>query len=217
MKRAVVLVALFFVFSSWTVSYASTITEEYLDYAWKKTTPHVLDIAILGDRYTDMNKFRTDVEKFKTALLTHEPFKSRAHELLFHVIDNAENLDCASSSSKWTPATCNDTAVLSALKNASVPADKIFVLVDGLNGGGAVFYAIAGNGAVYYQEGLFVHEFAHIFGLMDEYLRPDDDYKLKGDYCQTNCCFSALCADWTGISGGGVHSRLQSIILVPFK
>lgn len=189
------LVAGFSVFGLFSFVSAQTSSELFSDLP---TTPYLLDITIIGDKYVNIDKFRQDAEKFKTALLAHEPFKSRANEITFHTIESKENLGCvASSDTELVPAKCDDAVVASIIKNSAVPTDKLIVLVDGMIGGGAGWYAVSGNSSMV----LAVHELGHIFGLLDEYAKPDDGNGTKGDYCQGNCCFSSTCTDWKNVGG----------------
>ena len=165
------------------------------------TTPHILDITIIGDKYTNMGKFRQDTEKFKSALLTHEPFKSRAQEIAFHAIENTSDLGCAGTQGfQDGSAQCNDAVLDNILENKAVPTDKLLVLVDGVDWGAASGYAIAGNIGADFEK-LAIHEFAHIFGLMDEYVHQGSGVGYGAESCQANCCFSLACVDWKDIPG----------------
>ena len=52
----------------------------------------VLDITFVGDKYTDMGQFHNDVLRVSSALLSYEPFKSRADQIHINHVDNTVSL-----------------------------------------------------------------------------------------------------------------------------
>lgn len=179
------------------VSFASTdVSELFSDIP---TTPHVLDVTIVGDKYADMNMFRQDAEKFKTNLLMLEPFKTRAQDFVFHILENTVDLNCTGSIDEEHLARCNNEAVAGVIKNSGIPTDKILVLVNGINSGSgdSLSYAVSGN-----DPSLAIHEFGHLFGLADEYDKKiDNSIAPEGYFCWANCCFTSACVDWKNVEG----------------
>ncbi len=146
-----------------------------------------LDIAFIGDLYNgDFNKFHQDVERFSKALLTYEPFKSRAFQIRFYYIDNPEDLSC---NYEGRLLTCNVNKAIDLVNNAEVPYDRIVIIANSDIYGGAGYLepfniAITYNGD-YGGELVFVHEFGHSFGrLADEYIA---DYPLEDEPLNKNC------------------------------
>ena len=185
----------FLIFGLFSFVSAETTDELFADLP---TTPHVLDITIIGDKYIDMNKFRNDAEKFKTTLLGLEPFASHPRDIVFHTIENNTDLGCVYSLNENPSTRCDNELVASVVKNSGVPTDKLLVLVNGISYGFGARYAIAGN----YTAEIAIHELGHIFGLFDEYPKQSDSLRVVvNGSCQANCCFSSACTDWKDIEG----------------
>lgn len=165
------------------------------------TTTQYLDITFIGDNYltqNDLNTFHNDVEKLSAYLLGYEPFKTRASQIYFHSVDNTTDLECTN----W----CNTTKVIQAVNNASVPYDKLVVIVKGSDGGTSAvegLYAVV-PGHVPRPWGddapiVFVHEFGHLFGLKDEYTFLGITAPLDGK-THANCyAGTPPAAEWQGI------------------
>lgn len=132
-------------------------------------TGDTLDIAFVGDDYlttTALGTFHNDVNRFVNHLLTYEPFRSRASQILFHFVDNTSDLGCVYSGRLIT---CNNSKVSSVVNASGAPYDKIVVIVNNSTYGGSGGYtSVAYNGSQGHQ--VFVHEFGHsLGGLIDEY------------------------------------------------
>lgn len=171
-----------------------------------KSTLGYLDITFIGDNYTDPNEFHNDVKEFKNYMLKYEPFKSRAHQILFHYVDNKKDLLCQRSES-LKRAVCDTALAIKETVDAGVPYDKLIIVAKGLGSGvvetietlgekekgGSV--AISGN-----QKEVFMHELGHTFGLMHEHTDFTND-GVVADRCELNCCMSNKCVDWQGVEG----------------
>lgn len=134
-----------------------------------QTTGGQLNIALIGNGYTDVNAFHTDANNFSQKFLTFEPYKTRASQIKFNVVDSTTNLQCSYSGRL---ATCNDQLVTQTVNNAGAQHDGIGVINNsstyGGSGGGDIAVQYNGSdGAV-----MFVHEYGgHSFGmLLDEYV-----------------------------------------------
>jgi hypothetical protein len=133
---------------------------------------NTLDITFIGDNYTtttDLDLFHTDVNAFIANLLTYEPYKSRAGQILFHYVDNTASLGCAYDAQTARLLTCNNSNVTQKVNSSGVPYDKIVVIGNNSTyGGSGGSIAVAYNGSSGSQ--VFVHEFGHSqANLIDEY------------------------------------------------
>lgn len=128
-----------------------------------------LDIAFVAQGYTSsaMQQFRDDATRFGNTLITYEPFKSRASQIVFHAVENTSNLGCSYAGRLIT---CNNAAATSAANASGVSYDKVVVIVNNATyGGSGGSVAVAYNGTQGHL--VFVHEFAHsLGGLLDEYV-----------------------------------------------
>ena len=146
----------------------------------------ILDITFIGDKYTDMGQFHNDVQSVSTALLSYEPFKSRADQIHVNDVDNTVSLGSHRDPTMDRLLYVDHNITTSIVVASGVPTDVIGVLVnDPVYGGAGGVEAVSYNGP---QMGeVFIHEFGHTFGrLYDEYLygttSPLDD-KIHGlDY-----------------------------------
>lgn len=130
----------------------------------------VLDITFIGDKYADMGQFHSDVQRVSNALLSYEPFKSRADEIHIHDVDNTVSLGSERDPGMNRLLFVDDYTTTTIVQASGVPTDVIGVLVnDPLYGGSGGSVAVSYNGP---QMGdVFMHEFGHTFGrLYDEYL-----------------------------------------------
>jgi prepilin-type N-terminal cleavage/methylation domain-containing protein len=126
-------------------------------------------IAFIGDKYTDMSKYHTDINAVISHFLTFEPFKSRASQIYFHYVDNTTNLSCVYYG---RAIGCNNQLIFSLLNNAGVPWNSIIVLENNSTyGGGAVGPVGAAYNGSPWNTQVAVHEQGHAFALLeDEYL-----------------------------------------------
>lgn len=165
-----------------------------------------LDVAIVGDNYTqtDLALFHQNVDKVIAHMMTYEPYKTRASQILFHRVENTSvDLLCKYSTSTARLLTCNGTSVTNFVNNAGAPYDKIIVLVKSSTYGGS-----GGNISVSYNGTsmpyITVHEFGHsLASLLDEY----NLYTTNGTINNTtyaNCYAgtppNALWSDLTGVT-----------------
>ena len=96
----------------------------------------VLDITFIGDKYTDMGQFHNDVQRVSTALLSYEPFKSRADQIHIHDVDNTVSLGSNRDPSMDRLLYVDSSITTSIVEASGVPTDVIGVLVnDPLYGG----------------------------------------------------------------------------------
>ncbi|WP_165230225.1 Ig-like domain-containing protein [Aquisphaera insulae] len=134
--------------------------------------PHdgYLDISFIGDRYADMAQFHADVDRAASALMTYEPFKSRADQIRVHAVENTTSLGSAYSGGPIERLLVVNEATARSIVDASgFPTDVVGVLVNASTyGGSGGSVAVSYNGD---QMGpVFAHEFCHSFGrLYDEY------------------------------------------------
>jgi hypothetical protein len=141
-----------------------------------------LDITFIGDKYTqsELTRFHQDVTSFSNLLLTFSPFTQYTSKINFHYVDNTLDLGCTYFG---RTIVCNPLAVYGAVQLAGVPYDRVVVIVNSSEYGGAAVGELA---AVYNGEfGAlgFVHEFGHSFSnLADEYLA-----NVGSESTETNC------------------------------
>jgi hypothetical protein len=125
-----------------------------------------LDIVFVGDGYTNLNLFDSDVRAHKDYLLSVKPFPTYRDRISVHEVRAPLKLECQIKNSLIY---CNDVAVMQAA--AQCPVDEIIVILN--------TDEIAGTANPYayvtrpYPE-ITVHEFGHAFGpeeinLADEY------------------------------------------------
>ena len=135
-------------------------------------TGDTLDITFIGDDYltaADLDIFHNDVNRFISHMLTYEPFRSRASQILFHYVDNTADLGCHHDATITRLIVCNNSTVTTAVNKSGVPYDKIVVIVnDSVYGGSGGSIAVSYNGSSGPQ--VVAHEFGHsLGGLIDEY------------------------------------------------
>lgn len=192
----------FFLFAIFSIAKADSGSSKYLN------------ITFIGSDYTlaDMNLFHQNANDAKNYLLTFEPFKSRASQILFHYVDNTSDLGCSHGS----PTTerfigCNDSLVTQAVNNSGTPYDRIVVLVNDSGYGGSAekdgaHLAIASNGPD--SSKVVVHELGHSFGdLDDEYNYNETTDGLISDSVESNC-YSGIppASDWSSLVGSGDYT-----------
>lgn len=155
-----------------------------------------LNITVVSYKYTDMSLFHQDVTSFTQSFLRHEPYKSRASQIMFNTLDSNDEFNCTSGRS-GTPDlgyTCNLEGIKSAVASAGIPTDFIVVLVNDTNGSGvSIGSIIVQSRGTTVGDIIFIHELGHsIGGLRDEYTYPgsyydDQEGAIIGDYTAKNC------------------------------
>jgi len=157
-----------------------------------------VDLLMLGDGYTDMERFKQDAERLTAALFSEEPFKSRRLDFNVRTVETPATVAGVSRPHEGVfrrpPLTTHYSSfdsqryVLSydnrRLREvaATVPYDYLVILVnERVYGGGGIYRwqatAAAGNAMADY---LFVHEFGHHFAsLADEYYTSSIAYELE--------------------------------------
>jgi len=156
-----------------------------------------VDIVFIPDGYTadEMDKFKTDCEKFSKALFNYEPFKKQKNKFNIWGIEaiSQESGPDIPGANIWKNTILNSTfytfdserylttSDMQTLHDvaALVPYDQIYVLVNtDKYGGGAIynFYNLSCTDH-YLSELVFVHEFGHGFAaLADEYWTSETSY-----------------------------------------
>jgi hypothetical protein len=164
-----------------------------------ETQANHLDITFIGDNYTweERDKFHKVVNSHSKHLLKFEPFKSNSDKIIFHYVDNIEDLECERvpnlACKKWARAE-------QIINDAGAPYDQIIILVDGEYGGSAA----VGWGAFVGADdtaGVTVHEFGHSLGQLLDVNLPFPGTKPNQDRIWRNCYLgvSPPAAEWEGI------------------
>jgi hypothetical protein len=162
-----------------------------------------IDILFLGVNYeADETRFTKDAERFADELLSHDPFRSRASSFRFSHAISPISLKCQRSRDpeRRRVIECDQNAGVKAAKKTGLPWDYVVAVVNdpeyaGSGGKMSVLY----NGE--YGPQIFVHEFAHTFGgLNDEYsIGRNSPGKQKG-VIHGNCYAGTPPApEWEGI------------------
>jgi hypothetical protein len=135
--------------------------------AVESASDNYLDIAFVGDDYTDMNQFAQDAERAASFMVGLEPFKSRATQIYFHQVENTSDLRCYFHTDRII--LCDYSSIYSAVNSSGVPYDKVIVLYNTPQyGGSGGDIAMSYNGIQ--EKEVVTHEFAHSLGLLlDEY------------------------------------------------
>lgn len=183
-------------------------------------------IVFISDHYTDFSAFFQDAQLMQQYLLSREPFTEFAAIFRFHTLENSADLGC--DNAEWNVKeganevlellNCDGEKIIQIVENAGIPYTRIIVLSNNskLRMGGSIagFNAIEWGGipsnnniaivntslSEQQSKQFFVHEFAHTFGLQDEYLLfaiPGSE----GNNCIDNCCASSQCVDWKDMEG----------------
>ena len=152
-------------------------------------TDGTLDIAFVGDNYTaaDLTLYHQDIDRAIAHMMTYEPYKTRASQVLFHSVDNTSvDLGCVHDATVTRLIVCNNLTVTNVVNSAGAPHDRIIVLVNDPNyGGSGGAIAVSYNGGSEPQ--VVAHEFGHTFGnLIDEYLLYSTNGTLDGTV-HANC------------------------------
>lgn len=155
----------------------------------------VIDIAILAEGYTadEADKFYADAQTAVEAILSHEPFASRASDFNFVAVaaPSADSGVSVPGSGEWRSTAVNSNfntfysdrylttghvrQIHECLTN--IPYEHIIILANTpVYGGGGIynFYTLTTAGHKNFRP-VVVHEFGHSFGgLADEYFYADD-------------------------------------------
>lgn len=135
-----------------------------------------LSIVFISDKYSNMEKFRDDINRATEEILSFEPFKTRSSQVLFSRVENSGDLDCNNPYPEIeTFIICDDSLVVKGVNNAAAPFDKIVVLHD--ENRSAATAPLEGISGVVSTGPSFadatVHELGHLIGgLLDEYESP---------------------------------------------
>ncbi len=164
-----------------------------------------LDITFIGDDYTvdQMPLFHDDVDRFIANLLSVEPYKSRAADIVFRMVDNTTDLGCVYNG---RVITCSDP--YTPVQASGTPYDEIIAIVNnstyGGSGGGASV-SVAYNGTQ--GADVFVHELGHTLGwLYDEYNIYTSDGYIDG-WTHANCYSGTPpTAQWGGMVAIGDYT-----------
>ena len=156
-----------------------------------------VNIAILSNGYGDLARFRSDASTVQQALLAREPFKTRATQFAFTVVENTTDLKCVHAANMDRLITCDQAAAKAMLLQRGIAYHKGIILVDdwhyGGSGGGD--FAVSYNGTQMRE--VVVHEFGHSFGgLLDEYLLLSTD-SWMANRAEANCWSGVPPASWT--------------------
>ncbi len=177
-----------------------------------------LDIVFIGEKYPNLNAFETEIVSYKNALETLEPFKSRKSQIRYSHINIFNNSPayCQFDPSVDFFPTCDEVAVAQAVNDASVPYDKIVII---LNNSDGIFDDAGFGGMAQFDQTccakvinkkpdytnpsdgpfLFVHEVGgHLLGgLSDEYIGTSQP---NGGNCYENTppnsAWSDIVAKW---------------------
>ncbi len=161
---------------------------------------NVLDVTFIGDDYSasQAGKFRADVDRATSHLLTYSPFYGRAAQIVFHYVDNTSNLDCYQTGRR---VICDPSLVTQNINSAGVPYDTVVVLFNSDELGGSAYR----GGIAYVSTNLeygaqaMVHEFGHSLAeLHDEYILVPENGSIDGKV-DFNCyAGTPPAAKWSG-------------------
>jgi hypothetical protein len=177
----------------------------------------VLNIVIIGDGYNDLNAFHEDAKRASRTFIQYEPYKTRASQIAFHIVDNIDSLGCSSIDE------CK-TAVMQEINSAGVPYDQVAVLLNyeasnGSESDGKDF-ALVGN-----MDENMPHRFTHEVGghgigkLLDEYVVSQNDGNIDNEIHQLGNgsgpppgdgnCYAGTppVAEWNNIGDSGGYRK----------
>lgn len=159
-----------------------------------------LDITFIGDDYLNANDlitFHNDVNNNIAQILSIEPYKSRASQIVFHYVDNTTDLSCVYNG---RVITCNNTKVTQQVNNSGTPYDKIAVIVNQPTKYGGAAGVLATDPIATAYNGpkgplVFAHESGgHSVGnLVDEYTVSIPEYSM------INCSITNPNTSWVGL------------------
>ncbi len=191
-----------------------------------------LEIVMVSAGYTldEMDVFRNDAERFRKAILSYEPFKSRASEMIFaKPLETVEDFDCKrhKENNDRVLFCKNFDKITSVVNSNGYMWDKIIVIVNDPYYGGAGII----NGPVSFasrsnvikmpsgettlpdiSEHICVHEFGHSMGLLEEYVMSGDENTISQEaieHALYNCAPTKPYNLWSHISGVTYHQGCQ--------
>jgi hypothetical protein len=139
----------------------------------------VIDVVFVGENFTQdqLDDYHTSVNDFINALLTHQPFKSRAGQFAFHIIDNTTDLGCTDLFD-CSPDYIDRAAQV--IYESGYPVDTAALVINSTKtNGSATTYPIEMTVTGKTDPHVFVHEFGHSFGrLRDEYVTYPGDGQI---------------------------------------
>jgi hypothetical protein len=153
-----------------------------VDSALAQAADGKIDVVFVSNNFTDMNRFIAEAKAIPQGFLRFEPFKTRASQFRFHILENTDNVGCFIDTR--TVPVCDHSLVNQRVNTAGVPHDYIVVLYNAVGGGTGGSIAVIGDSDLRNIEegtppwnvkewigGLMAHEFGgHAMGkLMDEY------------------------------------------------
>jgi len=175
-----------------------------------------IDIAIIGYKFSEaqLANFHQIAQNNINTFFTVEPFKGRQNDIRFHIIDNtadlgsgtSDQIDPAKLSKALGNGACSTCAYGVALDGS--PYDLTVVLINGVN------MAVVNkdtNGAVVYigtattqMDRSMVHELAHGFGAVDEYISLTTDGPIHNNLTDTGY--------WSCVAGTPPASELDRFV-----
>ena len=185
---------------------------------------NILHVVFVPALYSDINEFKEDTLLFQQYLLSRQPFSEFAFLFRFSNLKTSLDFGCrdvtendqAYVGDSLTRLGCDAQKIRQSLRDADLPYNRTIVLIndpnlrglDAINGFMTVEWGgipsdeniVLVNTSRGGSDRIFVHEFAHSFGLVDEYLL----YQVPGpekDFCPDNCCQSSACSLWKNIPG----------------
>lgn len=158
-----------------------------------------IDLTFIGQGYDDIEKFKTDVQKYTGGFFAIEPFKSSKGRFNVYYVNQTSDFSCKLGCKGIERLVCCDDASVKKFA-LQCPADKIIVLINT-----ETFCGTASDYAKVCtindpRAGLvLVHEIGHaLAGLGDEYGYAISSQKAA----DTPNCASEGCSKWDGLGAG---------------
>jgi hypothetical protein len=158
-----------------------------------------LDLTLISDNYGagEEDRFNVDADAIVSSLMTYEPYRTRASQLLFHRLFSTLDHHCVRDASVNRLKTCSQSLVVNDLTANHVPYKYILVVTnDSVYGGsGGTTMAVTYNGT--WRDAVAVHEWGgHVIGGLH------DEYNLYGlgtlyNTEQRNCWAGMPPTSWT--------------------
>ena len=147
----------------------------------------VIDVVFVGENFTQdqLNDYHTSVNDFINTLLTYQPYKSRASQFAFHIIDNTTDLGCTDLFD-CSPDYIDRAAQV--VYESGYPVDTAALVINSTKTNGSattvpIEMTVTGKSNPH----TFVHELGHSFGrLRDEYVLNSGDGQIT-DTTLFNC------------------------------
>jgi hypothetical protein len=154
-----------------------------------------LDIVFVGDGYTDLGQFESDVRKHSAQILETEPFKSNKNKINVHFVNKLTSIGCSIYGDRCVICDSKKSAELASL----CPNDKIIELYNSDRWAGCA--TLNGDAAASSKYPFIsLHEFGHSFGgLWDEYSYGGNGVDTTGS---PNCDSSSSCSKWSNNGNG---------------